>query len=147
MKKHILSLVTKDHSGWVEKNDYDLENYEEIRANAYIVVKIKQYMKEKGLKQNELATLLDVTPQYVNKLLHGQVKNIGVGTLLKYSKKLNLKLIEIPGLTNAWQKEKLAEKNIKYTIELKATSYGARHNLGSSFLKYNTQNYGYSKCN
>ena len=135
MKKHILSLVTKDHSGWVEKNDYDLENYEEIRANAFIVVKIKQYMKEKGLKQNELATLLDVTPQYVNKLLHGQVKNIGVGTLLKYSKKLNLKLIEIPGLTNAWQKEKLAEKNIKYTIELKATSYEARHNLGSSFLK------------
>lgn len=147
LKKHILSLVTKNHSGWVEKNDYDLENYEEIRANTYIVVRIKQYMKENGLRQNELATLLDVTPQYVNKLLHGQVRNIGVGTLLRYSRKLDLKLIDIPGLTNTWQKEKLAEKNIKYKIEIKTTSYQSKYNLGSSLIKYNTENYGYSKCN
>ena len=73
MKKHILSLVTKDHSGWVEKNDYDLENYEEIRANAFIVVKIKQF-------------------------------------------------IEIPGLTNAWQKEN-TDYNKFYLPLIDATSF------------------------
>ena len=91
LKKHILSRVTRDNSSWVEQNDYDLENYEEIRANTFIVLRIKQYMKEKGLKQNELAEILNVTPQYVNKLLHGQVRNIGVGTLLKYGNKLGLR--------------------------------------------------------
>ena len=30
LKKHILSRVTRDNSSWVEQNDYDLENYEEI---------------------------------------------------------------------------------------------------------------------
>ena len=32
-KKHILSRVTRNNSSWVEQNDYDLENYEEILAS------------------------------------------------------------------------------------------------------------------
>ena len=146
-KKHILSRVTRNNSSWVEQNDYDLENYEEIRANTYIVLRIIQYMKENGLKQNELAEILNVTPQYVNKLLHGQVRNIGVGTLLKYGNKLGIRLIEIPGLSETDQREKIAEANIRYTIEVHLPSYQSVSELGSSIQKYNKENYGNARFN
>jgi transcriptional regulator with XRE-family HTH domain len=146
-KKNILSRITRDNSSWVEQNDYDLENYEGIRANTYIVLRIKQYMKEKGLKQNELAEILNVTPQYINKLLHGQVRNIGVDTLVKYGNKLGIRLVEIPGLSDTDQKGKIAQANIRYNIDVRVSSYQSVQRLGSSNQKYNKENYGNARFN
>ncbi len=149
LKNKILSRVTKNNSNWVEQLNYDIENREEIRAINFIVLTIKQYMKEHGLKQNELAEILGVTPQYVNKLLHGQVRNIGIGTLLKYGNKLGLKLVEVPGLEEkSEQKEQLETRVIKLSYEVRTDiNYVASRNFNSSNLKYNKYSYGTSKFN
>ena len=47
------------------------------------------------MTQKELASKLGVSPQYINKFLHGQ-EDIKVSTAIRYGKILNLKLIEIP---------------------------------------------------
>ncbi len=149
LKNKILSRVTKNNSNWVEQLNYDIENREEIRAINFIVLTIKQYMKEHGLKQNELAEILGVTPQYVNKLLHGQVRNIGIGTLLKYGNKLGLKLVEVPGLEEkSEQKEQLETRVIKLSYEVRTDiNYVASRNFNSLNLKYNKYSYGTSKFN
>lgn len=144
-KADILSHITRNNTSWIEQNDYDIENSEEIRANNFIVLRIKEYMKVRGLKQNELAALLNVTPQYVNKLFHGQVRNIGIGTLLKYGDKLGIKLVEIPGLTKVEYNEKIVEANIKYIIHRYSDSYLTSHSTLNSIQNYSKNRYGYKK--
>ncbi|MDE6768330.1 MAG: helix-turn-helix domain-containing protein, partial [Muribaculaceae bacterium] len=52
--------------------------------------------EDNHMSQKELADKLDVSPQYINKFLHGQECDIKVSTAIRYGKLLNLKLIDIP---------------------------------------------------
>ncbi|MDE5883147.1 MAG: helix-turn-helix domain-containing protein, partial [Muribaculaceae bacterium] len=61
-----------------------------------IVLKVLRYMEDNHMSQKELADKLDVSPQYINKFLHGQECDIKVSTAIRYGKLLNLKLIDIP---------------------------------------------------
>ena len=48
------------------------------------------------MRQKDLAEKLYVSPQYINKLIHGQDLNLKIATALRYGRILGVKLVEIP---------------------------------------------------
>lgn len=83
-------------SSWITEAVQAIDNEEEIIAGKKIVLKVLRYMEDNHMSQKELADKLDVSPQYINKFLHGQECDIKVSTAIRYGKLLNLKLIDIP---------------------------------------------------
>ena len=81
LKEMLWSKATETDSSWTEENNYALAHVEEIRANTKIILRIRQYMEDHGMRQNELAEKLSVTPQYINKLLHGADPDLKVSIL------------------------------------------------------------------
>ena len=81
---------------WVSKSKAEFENVEELLACRRIILKIVRYMKDNKMSQKDLAQKLNVSPQYINKLLHGQDLDLKITTVMKYGRILGLKLIVIP---------------------------------------------------
>jgi len=96
LKEKRLGKVVRDVSDWIEKNKEAIERSEELQFGARIVVKIKRYMRANGLSQKQLAEKLNVTPQYINKMLHGEAADMKISTAFRYGKILGIGLIEIP---------------------------------------------------
>ena len=69
---------------------------EEILACRRIILKIVRYMKDNKMNQKDLAEKLNVSPQYINKLLHGQNVDLKITTALRYGRILGIKLIQLP---------------------------------------------------
>lgn len=81
---------------WVSKSKAEFENEEELLACRRIILKIVRYMKDNKMSQKDLAEKLNVSPQYINKLLHGQDLDLKVTTVMRYGRILGLKLIVLP---------------------------------------------------
>ena len=81
---------------WVSKSKREFENEEELLACRRIILKIVRYMKDNKMSQKDLADKLNVSPQYINKLLHGQDLDLKVSTVIRYGRILGLKLIVLP---------------------------------------------------
>lgn len=86
-------------STWISDSSASTENEEAILTGKRIVLKILRYMEANHMTQKELAEKLNVSPQYINKFLHGQDCDLKISTALRYGKILNLNLIEIPSDT------------------------------------------------
>lgn len=84
-------------SSWIEDAKREREIEEDLLACRLIVLKIVRYMKDHHLSQKELAEKLNVSPQYINKFLHGQDLDMKVSTVLRYGRILGIKLIDVPG--------------------------------------------------
>ena len=83
-------------SSWIEEAKHEREIEEDLLACRLIVLKIVRYMKDHHLSQKELAEKLNVSPQYINKFLHGQDLDMKVSTVLRYGRILGIKLIDVP---------------------------------------------------
>ncbi|MBO8484217.1 MAG: helix-turn-helix transcriptional regulator [Bacteroidetes bacterium] len=83
-------------SSWMSDAARSINNEEGILAGKRIVLKVLRYMESKHMSQKDLAEKLGVSPQYINKFLHGQECDIKVSTAIRYGNILGLKLIEIP---------------------------------------------------
>ena len=81
---------------WVSKSNVEIENGEELLACRRIILKIVRYMKDNKMSQKDLADKLNVSPQYINKLIHGQDLDLKVTTVMRYGRILGLKLIVLP---------------------------------------------------
>lgn len=81
---------------WISKSKFEIENEDELLACRRIILKIVRYMKDNNMSQKDLADKLDVSPQYINKLLHGQDFDFKVTTVLRYGRILGIKLIVLP---------------------------------------------------
>ena len=84
-------------SSWIDEVKREREVEEDLLACRLIVLKIVRYMKDNHLSQKELAERLNVSPQYINKFLHGQDLDMKVSTVLRYGRILGIKLLEVPG--------------------------------------------------
>jgi ribosome-binding protein aMBF1 (putative translation factor) len=60
-------------SSFVENAIWRKENDEWLQWSRHIALKIVDYMQENGLSRADLAKKLDVSPQYVSKILSGKV--------------------------------------------------------------------------
>ena len=83
-------------SSWMSDATRSIDNEREILAGKKSVLKVLRYMEKNHMSQKDLAEKLGVSPQYINKFLHGQDCDIKVSTAIRYGDILGLKLIEIP---------------------------------------------------
>lgn len=96
MSESITRSRLRKVSTWLSEAKNSISSEEEILAGKMIVLKILRYMDENNITQKELAQKLGVSPQYINKFLHGQDCDIKISTAIRYGRILNIKLIEIP---------------------------------------------------
>ncbi|OUN76188.1 hypothetical protein B5G09_11045 [Alistipes sp. An54] len=81
---------------WISRSKIEIENEEELLACRRIILRIIRYMKDNKMNQKDLAKKLNVSPQYINKLLHGQDLDLKITTALRYGRILGIKLITLP---------------------------------------------------
>ena len=80
-------------SSFVENAIWRKENEEWLQLSRHIALKIVDYMQENGLSRADLAKKLDVSPQYVSKILSGKV-NFSFKTISELNLKLNIQCME-----------------------------------------------------
>jgi transcriptional regulator with XRE-family HTH domain len=88
------ALVSKAPSKWIAESNKRFENKEGLRYSQQVAVRILRTLREKKISQKDLADLLKVTPQTVNKWVKGS-ENFGFFTIAKIEKALNIKLMHI----------------------------------------------------
>lgn len=95
--KEKLGKITGDKpSGWHEKADYRIKNRKWLAYSSNIAFRILAAIDDnKDLSQTKLAELLNVTPQYISKILKGH-ENLTLETIAKLSEALNVELISFP---------------------------------------------------
>ena len=86
-------LIEKD-STWLASAKWRKENKEWLDISFSIAVKILSILKKRGITQKQLATSINCSPQYVNKLLKGN-ENLQLETIVKLETALDIKLIKL----------------------------------------------------
>ena len=81
-------------SKWKEKAEWIKANQSWIKKSQQIALTVLSVMDELDWSQKKLAEQLNVSPQYVNKLLKG-VENLSLETIAKLEKELNIELITV----------------------------------------------------
>lgn len=94
MSNKLEALVSKTPSKWIEESNKRFDDKEGLRYSQQIAVCILRTLREKKLSQKDLADLLNVSPQTVNKWVKGS-ENIGLFTIGKIDKALGVKLIHV----------------------------------------------------
>lgn len=109
---HPHAVSTKSSSlTWMKEDSRDLNRQGEIRATTKIILHLIDYMEQNQMSQTELAKRLNVTPQYIHKLLHGQDSSFRVETAIEYGNKLGITLIDIPPIAPAYTEIRFSTKD------------------------------------
>lgn len=80
-------------SQFQEQANWRKENASWLRWSQQVALALIDYMQSHGLKRNELAARLDVSPQYVSKLLSGK-ENLSFKSVANIEEKLNISCFE-----------------------------------------------------
>lgn len=106
------SIASKQPSKWHEESDSRLRNKKTFSYSQQVAVRILRTLREKGLKQKDLADILKVAPQTVNKWVKGS-ENFTLDTITKIEAALGIKLISIIGVN--YKTFKVDVSNIEVT--------------------------------
>jgi transcriptional regulator with XRE-family HTH domain len=79
---------------WREQVEFRNANKDWLRKSAKIAIKVTRILREKKISQVQLAGLMAVTPQQINKILKGR-ENLTLETLSKLETALGVELITI----------------------------------------------------
>ncbi len=72
--------------------DLELDNAEELQARAMIGCHIVRLLKEKNMKQREIAEVLGVKQAEISHLLNGRFSRFTTDKLLDFLKRMNLQV-------------------------------------------------------
>jgi predicted XRE-type DNA-binding protein len=72
--------------------DLEVENAEELQTRALIGYQIVRLLKDKNMKQHELAELLGVKQAEISRLLNGHFSRFTTDKLLDFLKRMNQKV-------------------------------------------------------
>jgi transcriptional regulator with XRE-family HTH domain len=95
LSKNIKGLISKESSHWLRDADFYELNKDWLDKSALIAVKILSALRSQSLTQKDLAERIDVSPQYINKVLKGN-ENLSLSTICKIEKSLSISLIAVP---------------------------------------------------
>lgn len=87
-------LSTPREEKWKEAVEFRKANKDWLKISAEIALKVMDEMDKQGIKGNELAKRMDVSPQQVSKILKGREK-MNLETISKLNNALGVKLITI----------------------------------------------------
>lgn len=119
----------KRDNSFAENIDNAIENKELRLFNATIILRLLDYMDEYDLTQKDIATIVGVSAQQVNKLLRGSDQNFKVETILKLEKALGIKLIMAVDNDTAQEKNNIYSSCL--TIPLLSTTYSNNDSANS----------------
>lgn len=81
-------------STWHEEADWYRKNIGWLKRSSKIAFRILCELDEQGISQKELASRMDVSPQYVNKIVKGK-ENLSLETIWKLEEALGITLISV----------------------------------------------------
>jgi ribosome-binding protein aMBF1 (putative translation factor) len=81
-----------DKSGWREAANFRRENKSWLRHSQYIAMLMLDKMEELGLTQKALASQMNVSQQYISKVLKGH-ENLSLETLAKIEDILHINIL------------------------------------------------------
>jgi len=93
-KKEFKELVSAQQSKVHEKIAWRKANKEWLKKSSLIAINILKVIRERNISQLDFAAQLEVTPQYVNKMLKGS-ENLTLETITKIERVLNISLMHI----------------------------------------------------
>ncbi|MDR0834939.1 MAG: helix-turn-helix transcriptional regulator [Candidatus Symbiothrix sp.] len=91
-KEKFMTLVSPANEETMREMHFRQENKTWLRKSKRIALKVLLALREQGINQKELAEKMQVSPQYISKLLKGN-ENLTLETLTKLEDILNLKLL------------------------------------------------------
>lgn len=97
MKKAIEFLKEHESSSpsrFVDNAKWRKENRVWLEWSRGIALSLIEYMESKEMNRNDLAKKLDVSPQYISKILSGKV-NFSFKSVAELEEKLNIKLLRV----------------------------------------------------
>ncbi|MFM7857586.1 MAG: transcriptional regulator [Flammeovirgaceae bacterium] len=89
-----LNKILSGKSTWEEEAKWRKENEEWLSQSFEIAMRVLDTLRAKSMTQKELAEKLNVSPQFINKVVKGQ-ENLSLDTINKLSRALGIKLIEV----------------------------------------------------
>ena len=89
------SKASKTPSKLGERIEWRRKNRGWLKKSQKIALAIMDEMENQKMTQKELAARLEVSPQYVNKVLRG-TENLSIETIDKIERALGMELISIP---------------------------------------------------
>lgn len=92
-KKTFLDLVSKEASGVHQTMQWRRENREWLKKSASIAIAILRILRERGMSQKDFASLMNVSPQQVNKIVKG-TENLSLQSISKIEQVLGIRLIQ-----------------------------------------------------
>ena len=90
LKEHESQVPSK----FQENAEWRRDNSEWLRWSRNVALSLVEYMEANGINRNGLAERLDVTPQYVSKILSGKV-NFSFKSIAEIENKLSIRLLSI----------------------------------------------------
>ena len=87
-----LNKIASNNSNWIEEAKKRRENRDWQKYSQKIAIKILSAIREKNIKQKQLAEMIGVSPQQINKIVKGN-ENLTLQTIAKIEKALNIELI------------------------------------------------------
>ena len=100
LNKKLSELASPETSNWKAKAQYRRDNREWLKRSAIIAIKVLDALKAQKLTQKDLAERLDVSPQYINKIVKGE-ENLTLETITNLELALGIQII----LTDSENKE------------------------------------------
>jgi transcriptional regulator with XRE-family HTH domain len=86
----------KAQSNYLQNAQFRIENRKWLNYSSNIALRIIAALEQQEyMTQKALAEKLEVSPQYINKILKGQ-ENLSLATIAKLSEVLNIELISFP---------------------------------------------------
>ena len=94
--ENIQHLIISDPevNGWRKQVEFRRTNKDWLKKSAKIAVKVLRSLREKKITQVQLAEILAVSPQHINKILKGR-ENLTLETIGKLEAALGIELVTI----------------------------------------------------
>lgn len=89
-------LAAGNTSSWQEEANWYRQNSGWLKRSSKIAFRILSELDNKGMSQKDLALRMDVSPQYVSKIVKGK-ENLSLETIWKIEEALGITLISVNG--------------------------------------------------
>lgn len=102
-------ILSNKESTWRQEAEWRSTNESWLSDSFNIAVRVLSTLRTKGMTQKELAEKMNVSPQFISKIVKGQ-ENLSLETIAKLSHALGVQLIHVPGNVQA--------REVEYSIDL-----------------------------
>src|SRR3984893_2547708 len=92
LKEKLSKIASKQPSQWKEKAKYRRDNREWLKTSAAIALTVLEALKMQNLSQKDLAELMNVSPQQINKIVKGG-ENLTLETISNLEIALGINII------------------------------------------------------